>query len=158
MKIIANAVVLVSLLLSGCGGFGVLLIPMPMGTEFTAVSLDDAKKVPGDRLLAYQEKIHEYRLLIVTRDKSFQGGGCFVGLEINGVLSGRFDPEESARFYVPSSEPAMRVVPDPLARGLCSVGGWTPVEQHYFLSTNSDNAFRITRGPGGGLRILRSSP
>lgn len=156
MKIIENAAALVALLLSGCGVLGGVAISASR-SEFTPVSLNDAKQVPGDRLLAYQEKISEYRLLIVTRDKSFQGGGCFVGLEINGVLSGRFDPEESARFYLPSSEPAMRVVPDPLARGLCSFGDWAPAEQKFVLSANSENLFRITRGVRGQFLLLPSS-
>ncbi|MBI4989945.1 MAG: hypothetical protein HZC23_14110 [Rhodocyclales bacterium] len=158
MKIISSAVGLVSLLLSGCNVLGgVAISASASGSEFTPVSLSDAKQVPSDRLLAYQENIPEYRLLIVTRDKGFQGGGCFVGLEINGVLSGRFDPEESARFYIPSSEPAMRVVPDPFASGLCSLGGWPPAEQRYVLSASSENIFRITRGSRGRFILLPSS-
>jgi hypothetical protein len=158
MRKILNAVVLASLLLSGCTGLEALLILGPVERRATPVSLSDARQVPNDRLLAYQEETPGYRLLLVTRDKSFQGGGCFVGLEINGVLSGRFDPEESARFHIPTSEAAMRVVPDPLARGLCFFGGWTPMDQHFDLSGNSENIFRITLGARTGFRMFQVLP
>jgi hypothetical protein len=108
--------------------------------------LKDARQVPDDRLLAYQEKAPDSRLLIVTRDKGPFGVGCFIGLEINGVLSGRFDPEESAQFYIPSSEPAMRVVPDPIGKGLCSSRSWRPVDEYYVLSAKFPNIFRISVG------------
>lgn len=158
MRIFLSAVVLVHFLLSGCAGLGVLFISGPDQRGGTPVSSRDAREVPNDRLLAYQEETPGNRLLIVTRDKAFQGGGCFVGLEINGVLSGRFDPEESARFYIPTSEAAMRVVPDPLARGLCFFGGWTPMDQHFNLSGHSENIFRITLGTRTGFRMFQVSP
>ena len=149
MTRILSAVAPFSLLLSGCGfglAVGDLVLRGPAFTDTVPVSLKDARQVPDDRLLAYQEKSPEYRLLIVTRDKGPFGGGCFIGLEINGVLSGRFESEESAHFYIPSSEPAMRVVPDPLGKGLCSSRSWKPVDEYYVLSAQFPNIFRISVG------------
>lgn len=74
------------------------------------------------------------------------GGGCHIGLEINGMLAARFSPGEAAIFYVPSASPPMQVIPDPLGKGLCGIAGWTPVPETYTLKAEQDNIFRISLG------------
>jgi hypothetical protein len=120
------------------------------------VAVSAAKQVPADRLLAYQERKPEYKTLLVTRDEGFMGGGCYIGLEIDGNLAGRFDPEETATFYIPSTKPEMRVIPDPFGKGLCSIAGWTPVEEHYDLKVEQSNIFRISLGAYRRPRLLPS--
>ncbi|WP_157221438.1 hypothetical protein [Herbaspirillum sp. YR522] len=120
------------------------------------VDAEAAKPVPTDRLIAYQINNPGDVVLEVTRDEGFMGGGCFIALEIEGVLAGRFDPEETATFYVPSITPKLRVIPDPYGRGLCGIG-WSPVDEHYDLRPAGRNAYRISLGAYRRPRLLPSS-
>lgn len=118
------------------------------------VSSTVADQVPFDRILSYQEKTPNSFLITVTRDEGFMGSGCFLGLEIEGVLAGRFGREETATFSVPTSTPRIRVIPDPLGGGLCALATWNPVEENYQLKATQDNYFRISLGGSRRPRLL----
>jgi hypothetical protein len=86
MKWIAAA--LASLLLAGCATHA----PKP----------NEIRPVPTDRALAFQDKSGGDATLIVTRDKGFMGGGCFLAVYIDGKESARLDTGEQAMFFVPA--------------------------------------------------------
>jgi hypothetical protein len=110
--------------------------------------------VPTERLLAYTTAKEGYAKVSVTRDAGFMGGGCYVGLVVEGVLAARFDAGETAEFYVPTGDSNMAVVPDPQGRGLCSGAGWYPVPEHYALKADRLNLFRISFGAYRRPRLL----
>lgn len=110
------------------------------------VSVTSATSVPSDRVLIYQVQRPEYFTMTVTRDEGVMGSGCFIGLEIDGKLAARIDPSETAKFYIPSPKPTMRVLQDPYGQGLCGVFSWTPVEENYILKPEQNNLFRISLG------------
>ena len=118
------------------------------------VAVASASRIPPDRALMFQEKKPGSYLMTITRDEGFMGGGCFIGLEVDGKLSARFNPGDTASFYIPTATPAMQVVPDPLGQGLCGIGGWTPVPENYVLKANQDNLFRISLGAYRRPRLL----
>lgn len=129
------SVLLAALLLSGCTVF--------VRTE--SVPHETARPAPADRVLAYQEQKETYVPLVVTRDAGFMGGGCYIGVVIEGTLVARLDPGETATFYAPPGDTNMGAVPDPQARGLCAMG-WDPVPEHYVLKVDRPNLFRISLG------------
>lgn len=119
-----------------------------------AVPQSAAKSVPTERLRAFQENHLNYALVTVTRDAGFMGGGCYIGLVVSGILAARFDPEETARFFIPAGKSEMAVVRDPEGQGLCSVGAWDPVPEHYELKQDGQNLFRISLGAYRRPRLL----
>lgn len=149
MKVVSKFVVGVifcvcTVMLSGCTAF----------VRTNQVSATAAQQVPADRVLAFQDKQLNSFVLQVTRDEGFLGGGCYIGLEIEGSLAGRFDTAETATFYLPTSTPKMSVIPDPLGKGLCGIAGWTPVPENYVLKSSSPNLFRISLGAYRRPRLL----
>lgn len=131
-------------MLSGCTVF----------VRTNQVSTSSAVQVPVDRVLAFQDKQPDSFVLQVTRDEGFMGGGCYIGLEIEGSLAGRFDTGETATFYLSTSTPKMSVIPDPLGRGLCGISGWTPVPENYVLKSSGLNLYRISLGAYRRPRLL----
>jgi hypothetical protein len=128
-------VLLAATLLSGCTVF--------VRTE--SVPHDSAEPAPAERVLGYQEHKDDYVPLIITRDVGFMGGGCYIGVVIEGTLVARLDPGETATFYVRPGETNMAAVPDPQARGLCAAG-WDPVLEHYVLKSDRPNLYRVSLG------------
>jgi hypothetical protein len=121
-----------------------------------ALPATKASQVPSSRLLAYQQEKAGDTRLIVTRDRGFMASGCFLALAIEGTIAARFDPEETATFFVPNGKVQMAVVPDPSARGLCSVNSWDPVLDNYELKVDGRNSFRISLGAYRRPRVVPS--
>ena len=133
-------------LCSGCTAF----------VRTNATSHSTANEVPTDRMLAYSEQKEGYASMTVTRDEGFMGGGCYLGLVISGTIAARFDPKETATFFIPPGETSMAVVPDPQRKGLCSVGGWDPVPEKYDIKIGATNLYRISLGAYRRPRLLPS--
>jgi hypothetical protein len=109
------------------------------------VPIEEAKQVPADRLLAFQEP-NEGALatMVVTRDRGIPGVACYLAMTINGTLAARFAAAETATFYVEPGETLLRVGGDPLGRALCgfSEDYWT--QRETILRANETKHFRIT--------------
>ncbi|QSI76821.1 hypothetical protein [Niveibacterium microcysteis] len=132
--------------LSGCAGT----------FSTNPVQVRSAKPVPAERLLAFQEVVDGTVKVTVTRDSGFLASGCFVGLALNGELAARFDPEESAVFYVKPGVATMSAIPDPQGRGLCGAGGWDPVIEQNTVEPGRPNLFRISFGMYRRPRVTQS--
>jgi hypothetical protein len=60
--------------------------------------------VPADRLMAFQESVADTGTVVITRDIGLIGGGCFLGVLIDGQLSAKLDTGERAVFHLPAGE------------------------------------------------------
>ena len=118
------------------------------------VPRDTAKAVPPERILAYTDKKDGYVSVFVTRDAGIMGSGCYIGLVVDGTLAGRFGTTETAEFFLPVGESDMAVVRDPHGRGLCAIGSWNPVPEHYVIRADAPNLFRISLGAWRRPRLL----
>ena len=120
------------LFLTGCA----TTVPIP---------IQEAKQVPADRLLAFQEP-HEgvTATVIVTRDRGLPGIACYLAIAINGTVAARLAAEETATFYVEPGETLLRVGGDALGRGLCgfSENYWT--QRETILRANETKHFRLS--------------
>jgi hypothetical protein len=126
-------------------------------TATTPTPQSEAKQVPKDRLLAFQEKKAETTsTLVVTRDTGFIGGGCYHGFSINGTLAARMDAGETSRFFVPPGEILLRVGRDPDGKGLCATfqDQWT--QRETVLRENEMKYFRLTTDANGRGDIQRA--
>ncbi|TVT77478.1 MAG: hypothetical protein FHP92_04720 [Denitromonas halophila] len=139
-------VVLSLAVLSGCAG----------SITTNPISINSAKPVPADRLLAFQGASEGLVKITITRDSGFLGGGCFIGFALAGQFAARFDPEEKAEFYIEPGKVQMSAVPDPQGQGLCGAGGWDPVIERYDIAPNETNIFRISMGMYRRPRVTRA--
>lgn len=138
--------------------FGVMISIVFMGCNTTPVTVSNAIPIDQGRALAFQNKPTEnFGTIIVIRDEGMTGGGCFIGLHINGKLAARIDTKEIVKFYVEPGEILFKVGRDPMGRGLCSTGQdhWTQRES--FIKSNEIKYFRIsTDGGSGKFDIIRA--
>lgn len=139
--------------------FLIATVGLISGCATTPVPLTSAKPVPANRLLAFQAPVDgKTATIAVVRDEGFTGGGCFLGLYLNGVLAARMDVSEGARFHVNPGEVLLRVSWDPKGSGLCGFGSgeWKQIES--LVRLNEEKSFRLSINPTGGLDIMRSDP
>lgn len=83
-------VVALSTLLSGC----VMPTKQPQAS--------DVKAVPAERLLAFQEQSDATGAALITRDVGMIGGGCFLGILVDGTLAATLDTGERATLHIPA--------------------------------------------------------
>lgn len=113
----------------------------------TPVASQFAKPVPEERILAYKEYNPNYAKVIITRDAGSLHGGCYLGVMYRETLLARFDPEETATFYIPEGEWKFAVTRDPMGRGLCAGSlGFNPVIETQKIEKDKENIFRISLG------------
>jgi hypothetical protein len=122
----------------------------------TPVSLSDAIKTPPERTVAFQDSSVTHGALVVTRDAGLNGGACYAGLKINGVLAARIDRSEKATFFVPPGDVLLKVERDPLGKGLCGVGQSPSTQRETMIRPGETKHFRLTTNGFGVLDIQRS--
>ena len=122
------------------------------------VPLSEAKPLPLDRLLGFQQPVDPGAVLVVTRDSGYQGGGCYAAFFIDGVLAGRFASSESAQFLIAPGEHVLRGSVDPQGAGLCGLvkDHWTQVETT--LKAGEKKHFRLGLDASGTVKVERSDP
>lgn len=118
----------------------------------TPVPLTEAKPVPADRLLAFQAKADGTGRAVVTRDRSFQGAGCYAGFFVDGNLVGKLDPGESATFHLPAGEHIVGVGSKD-GRGLCAMGNGTLHEITTVFAADQTRYYRIVTPPGDAPKL-----
>ncbi|WP_083265605.1 MULTISPECIES: lipoprotein [Pseudomonadaceae] len=114
--------------------------------------------VPGERQLAFRQKLPGSAEIIVTRDEGWMaGGGCYVAVFIDGQLSARVDVGERAVFYVKAGRRHIGMSGDPSGKGLCAMQVGQPLkETSTRLEAGEVQRFRIS-GDTNGLDIRPSS-
>jgi hypothetical protein len=129
-----------------------------VGCATTPVAPSAATQVPGDRLLAFQERTADATaVLVITRDAGFPGSACYFAVTLNGTLAARLDTGETARFYMTPGEIRMRVGRDPMGRGLCGLGldaQWT--QRETVVRQEETKHFRLLIDANGKTDIQRS--
>lgn len=127
------------------------------GCATSQVSPNQAKLAPADRLFAFQEKTSQASsTLTVTRDSGLLGGGCFLAFNLDGIRAARFDPGETARFYVEPGEHLLSVRPDADGSGLCAIPGIQNSARETTLRQNETKNFRIMMDINGTADIQRT--
>lgn len=127
------------------------------GCATTPVSINDAKQIPAERLVAFQtQDANKTAILTIIRDEGFIGSGCYYGLWINQTLAARVDVAESAKFYVEPGEILLRIGRDPQGKGLCAINqdNWT--QRETIIKPGDRKTFRMSIDVNGKLDISRS--
>jgi len=121
------------------------------------VSHSKADPVPHDRLLAYQAPAAGLAKVVLTRDEGMNSLGCYVGVQANNTLIGRFAAEETATFYMPAGVVDMTVIQDPQGSGLCGKGFAPGVTTSHLLSADKPYYMRISTGNYRRPRVLETN-
>ena len=59
---------------------------------------------PVDRLFLFQQHADGYGTIVITRDIGMVGGGCYLGLLVDGQLAAKLDTGERASFHLAPGE------------------------------------------------------
>lgn len=138
---------------------GLLLALVLAGCNSVPVSLNNATHAPADRVLAFQTPPHgPSGTIVVTRDKGFNGSGCYYALSINGTLAARLAPSETATFYLSPGDLLLRSGRDPEGRGLCGTFKNERTERETILKDGEKKYFRLSIDSNGKTDIERTDP
>lgn len=119
---------------------------------------ENPRAIPGERQLAFGQKLPGSAEIIVTRDEGWMaGGGCYVAVLIDGQLSARVDVGERVVFYVQAGRRHIGMSGDPAGNGLCAMQVGQPLkETSTRVEAGEVQRFRIS-GDTNGLDIRPSS-
>lgn len=135
----------------------IALAALVTGCSTSPVSFDQAKPVPGSRVMVYGQKpAGPYGTIQVSRDTGFVGSGCFVAIHVDGRAVARIDTGEAVSLFVPAGEHLVGLGADERGSGLCSFSG-SLKEQSATLKAGQVKRFRIGGDTNVGLDIRPSS-
>ena len=100
------------------------------GCSSTPVEQGSAKRVPADRIYAYQAAVPGGATLVVSRDNGFwASGGCMATVLINGKKVARIDTGEVVKFQVKPGRHIVGIAGDDEGNGLCAMQIGQPVKE-----------------------------
>lgn len=116
-------------------------------------TINEADKVPDDRMLAFQSKGKGSDAAItVFREGGFASSGCFFAVLVDGKLAARLDTHEKATFYVKPGRRIIGVGPDPQGNPLCSSNSGFRREVATLIESGETQLFRISINTGLDIR------
>ncbi|AZE37707.1 hypothetical protein C4K06_4692 [Pseudomonas chlororaphis subsp. aureofaciens] len=133
-------------------------IALIAGCSSTPVEPGSAKRVPTDRIYAYQTEVADGTTLIISRDNGFwASGGCFATLLIDGKKAARIDTGEVAKFQVKPGRHIVGIGGDEDGGGLCAMQIGQPLKETATeVASGEVQKFRIN-GTQNGTDIRPSS-
>ncbi|NNB71529.1 hypothetical protein BFW91_13675 [Pseudomonas fluorescens] len=128
------------------------------GCSSTPVDPGSAKRVPADRVYAYQADVPGGATLVVSRDNGFwASGGCLATVLIDGKKVSRMDTGEIVKFKVKPGRHIVGIASDDEGNGLCAMQIGQPVKETAAeVSSGETQKFRIS-GTQNGADIRPSS-
>ncbi|MBF8636092.1 hypothetical protein IRZ48_05490 [Pseudomonas fulva] len=128
------------------------------GCTTSPVSSDKAKAAPVERII-YESPAHAGSSITVTRDTGWiAGGGCYVGVLIDGKLAARIATGETVTFRVPEGRHILGLSGDPMGNGLCGLEiGQSIKESSADLKQGESQRFRISGDTNSGLDLRPTS-
>jgi hypothetical protein len=137
-----------------------ILLVLPLlalvGCSSTAVSPENLKPVPSDRLLAFQQPVTGGGTITVNRDHGMLGGGCYVGVTIDHQLAARIAIGETASFNLSPGMHVAGIVTDEQDDTLCGMGRLRR-EKPVTVVTDRISVLRIQSEAKSGFDIVPAS-
>ena len=100
------------------------------GCSSTPVEPGSAKRVPADRVYAYQAAVPGGATLVVSRDNGFwASGGCMATVLIDGKKVARINTGEVVKFQVKPGRHIVGIAGDDEGNGLCAMQIGQPVKE-----------------------------
>ncbi|WP_447777062.1 hypothetical protein [Pseudomonas chlororaphis] len=134
------------------------IIALIAGCSSTPVEPGSAKRVPADRIYAYQGELPGGATLVISRDNGFwASGGCFITLLIDGKKAARMNTGEVAKFQIKPGRHIIGIGGDEDGSGLCAMQIGQPVKETAAeVSAGELQKYRIS-GTQNGTDIRPSS-
>jgi len=122
-----------------------------VGCTSTPVESGSAKRVPADRMFAYQTSIPGGATLVISRDNGFwASGGCLVAVLIDGRKAARIDTGEMIKFQLKPGRHIVGIAGDEDGSGLCAMQIGQPIkESATVLNAGETQKFRISGTQNG---------
>ncbi|NNJ16329.1 hypothetical protein CSV86_014465 [Pseudomonas putida CSV86] len=138
--------------------FAVMGLALLAGCTTSPVSSDKAKAAPLERII-YESPAHAGSSITVTRDTGWiAGGGCYVGVLIDGKLAARIATGETVTFRVSEGRHILGLSGDPMGNGLCGLEiGQSIKESSADLKQGESQRFRISGDTNSGLDLRPTS-
>lgn len=127
------------------------------GCATAPVSPDAAKRVPPERIFAYQRPASPTDgTLLLIRDSGALGSGCRVVIYIDHVQAASFSTSEKALLNIPAGRHVL--ASGPTGKGLCGVGkGKESMKRSVTIDIKAQHTsvYRIAIGMGGdGVDVM----
>lgn len=128
------------------------------GCSSTPVEPGSAKRVPADRVYAYQAAVPGGATLVVSRDNGFwASGGCMATVLIDGKRAARINTGEVVKFHVKPGRHIVGIAGDDEGNGLCAMQIGQPVKETASeVASGEIQKYRIS-GTQNGTDIRPSS-
>lgn len=125
------------------------------GCGTTQTSMSEARPVPPAFVYTSQRApSQDEAKLTVIRDSGFAGGGCRVGLFVDGKRMADLEPKEMITVHVKSGQRILGVGPAADGRGLCSlVGSEVMREREAQFAPGQERYFRMSVVTSGDLDL-----
>lgn len=131
---------------------GAALVVFLAGCSTSPVSVGTATQAKADNVYAYQAKPSgPSGALTVVRDSGFIGGGCDMGVYVNGRLAARIATKERVTFYLPAGSTVIGA--GPVGSGLCGVNT-DRREREVSLRDGDRLSYRLFTSSNGDVDIL----
>lgn len=131
-----------------------LVLSAVTGCATKPVTAERATPAPADRVHYSGDGSAR---LVVTRDSGLLGGGCYLGLLLNGDLAARLGTGETVTLPVPPGEHLLGIGNDPKGGGLCGLSSMTIREIATTVEGEQSKRFRLLGDMDGGFTIAPSS-
>jgi len=128
------------------------------GCTSTPVDTGSAKRVPAERVYAYQTAVPGGATLVISRDNGFwASGGCLATVLVDGKKVARIDTGEIVKFHIRPGRHIVGIAGDDEGNGLCAMQIAQPVKETATdLGVGEMQNFRIS-GTQNGTDIRPSS-
>lgn len=128
------------------------------GCTSTPVETGSAKRVPAERVYAYQTAVPGGATLVISRDNGFwASGGCLATVLIDGKKVARIDTGEIVKFQIRPGRHIVGIAGDEEGNGLCAMQIGQPIKETASeLTPGEEQKYRIA-GTQDGLDIRPSS-
>jgi hypothetical protein len=105
--------------------------------------------VPADRVLLNSQKSEKNAAeIVLVRDRSFAGGGCYYAVYVDNQLAARIGAAEKVALSIEPGERQLKITRDPQGKGLCSLGDDIS-EQKVALGPSDKRYFRLSTSISG---------
>lgn len=126
-----------------------ILIALLTGCATSAVTIDNAKPAPAERVLLSNTKSTDAKITII-RDSGFMGGGCYVEVYLNDALAAKLDTAEKVTFNVKSGE----LILGSKLSGSALCGGASIRHFETSISQGQHKLYRVMTDQNGNPQII----
>lgn len=131
---------------------GALAVALLAGCSTGPVSVSTAKTAAPAKVYAYQTKLAgSSGTLILVRDSGYIGGGCDMGIYVDGQLAARLATKEKVGLQLPAGQHVIGA--GIVGSGICAMGN-DRREREIAISDGKTSSYRVFTSTDGDVDLL----